>query len=376
MKSWRSLVLAAVVCGGVMTIPSEAQAGPLLDWLRGLRQKCRLNNNGCNTCQSGVASNALVQASPYNLQPGQCATTCNQTCSRTVVNYVPYTAYRCSYEQVPVTQYKPVTSSDPCTGCSVTCMKPCTTYTWQMKQVPYTTYRAVYRNENYTVPVTTISNSDGCSTCGVNPQAAVSGCPTCTVPGNTLIAPTTVPPAGVPQGTIPVYGAPQPGATYPYPAPGNVLPGNAGAMVAPNGTISTTGSYSAFPGDTYTNGPTPADSVPSIDGVNPNTMQRPILDSLRGYNDSTQISPARSFQRDGFMTGGVTLDQVSLRNATRREWGYTPVRLASHAKPVVQETDDQPKTRWTVSANVAGPGEIVHGQNQDRVNSSWRAAGW
>ena len=155
--------------------PADAQAGPLLDWLRARRcsrQTCSPPKTGCDPCQTPSFTNTSFQQpatslsahNPAGLQPGQCMKTCNQTCSRTVVNYVPCTSYRTAWNRVPVTQYKPVTNSDPCTGCTVTCMKPCTTYTWQMKREPYTTYRPVYRTENYTVPVTTITND--CATGG------------------------------------------------------------------------------------------------------------------------------------------------------------------------------------------------------------------
>lgn len=361
MKSWQSLILAGLVFCGTLAVPAEAEAGPLLDWLRG-KKRCRTcapASAACNTCPTAPG---LAQANPWNLQPGQCATTCNQTCSRTVVNYVPYTAYRCSWEQVPVTQYKPVTSSDPCTGCSVTCMKPCTSYTWQMKQVPYTTYRAVYRSENYTVPVTTISSSGECNTCGVPGAPVASGCATCNVPGSA-----GVPAAGSvvlpPVNGSPVYGAPQPTGTYPYPGEGNVLQPGA-SMTAPDGTLGTSGGFS-------TSGvPTPADTVPVLN-VNPQSMQRPILDSLRGANDSGQVNP----QRNAVLPGGVTLEQTTIdRSALRRDWGYSPIRLASHQEPGVRDS-----TVWTFSARgeqAEGGTQAAPAVSEQRVNSSWRNAGW
>jgi hypothetical protein len=119
--------------------------------LRGRRSSCNTcqqqqqpayNYYGAQQVPTTVQSPAVAQ-NAYGLQPGQCMKTCQQTCSRTVVNYVPYTAYRTSWKRVPVTTYKPVTNSDPCTGCTVTCMRPCTTYTYQMQfptrlSVPFT----------------------------------------------------------------------------------------------------------------------------------------------------------------------------------------------------------------------------------------------
>ena len=47
------------------------------------------------------------------------------------INPIPQTYYRTTWKRVPVTSFRPVTSADPITGCPVTVMKPCTTYTWQ-----------------------------------------------------------------------------------------------------------------------------------------------------------------------------------------------------------------------------------------------------
>ena len=162
-----SLVIVAAFC---VANTSTADAGPLLDWLR---SKCSRNDNvvvGGYQATSGTYTQA-----PTTLMPGQCQRTCMQTCQRTVVNYVPYTAYRTEWQRVPVTQYRPVTNTDPCSGCTVTCMRPCTNYSWQLQRKPYTTYRPVYQTQSYRVPVTTITNdcNSGCSTCGV-PAAATA----------------------------------------------------------------------------------------------------------------------------------------------------------------------------------------------------------
>ena len=152
-----TVAMAVVVTVGAY-LPQSANAdGPLRRWWRNITGRnntaaasgcgCKLLNR--QTALSPAAAPATVAANPHNLQPGQCMRTCQQTCSRTVVNYVPQTAYRTSYKRVPVTQYRPVTNSDPCTGCTVTCMKPCTSYTYQVQRVPYTTYKPVYRTETY-----------------------------------------------------------------------------------------------------------------------------------------------------------------------------------------------------------------------------------
>lgn len=176
MSRLKTTVIAFSIAATLLAVlPSEANAdGPLRRWLRGFRTP---KNTAC------------APANPYNLQPGQCMKTCQQTCTRTVVNYVPCTAYRTVSKQVPVTSYRPETTTDPATGCTTTCMKPCTSYTTQVQRVPYTTYRPVYRQETYKVPVTTITNNcatGGCNTCGT--AMGAGGCDTCAV-GQTMATP-------------------------------------------------------------------------------------------------------------------------------------------------------------------------------------------
>ena len=198
----RGLVLAATLFGSA----SQVQGGPLLDWLFGRNRTCGWR---------GVSAPAYAAAP----QTGCCQTTCMQTCQRVVVNYVPYTAYRTEWQQVPVTQYQTTQSLDPCTGCPVTCMRPCTSYTWQSKQVPYVTYRPVYRTESYSVPVTystpapvyapsatcnpcgtcnTWTSGGGCGSCGATPTTAGSGCSSCGVPVVSAMpaAPSWITPSG------------------------------------------------------------------------------------------------------------------------------------------------------------------------------------
>lgn len=290
------LFSAAVIAAGFVTVP-EAEAGPLLDWLRGRRPAFRqtapaYNYYGAGPNTAVVAPTAANNA--YGLQPGQCMKTCQQTCSRTVVNYVPYTAYRTTWNRVPVTSYKPVTNTDPCTGCTVTCMRPCTTYTYQMQRVPYTTQRPVYRTETYKVPVTTITNdcatgacNTGCSTCGVAPQPGVV--------------------------------APMQGLT-PTPAP--VLNGSQPQYEVPS-----------FPSSV------PADTSPSLSQSNlmqprvsrfePNTE---VLTTASRYNIDRNVSqPTSSQQRPSVSVPQNLRGQrsASVASPVRRDWNYSPIRLAS-----------------------------------------------
>ncbi len=291
MNQFKILSITAAILFAQLSFCSDAaQAGPLLNWLR---SKCSLGKqNSCSTCTTPGVTNSVAGC---GLQPGQCQVTCQQSCSRTVVNYVPYTAYRTSWEKVPVTQYKPVTSSDPCSGCTVTCMKPCTTYNWQQKQVPYTTYRPVYRQETYKVPVSYITND--CNSCG--------SCNTCNTSASQLTNTSAMVPSGCSTCNIPQY------ATQPMPGALSTTPSY--------GTLDTTGSY-----NTPTS-PTPAANIPpSLDGVNPIQQQRPIIEMFEGASWKT--------------TPAVTARPTQL-SVARNSWDYSPVRLASYTNEATVSTE-------------------------------------
>ncbi len=352
MKRYKILTLI-----GLLTIAqfswgvASAEAGPLLDWLRGIRNRCSLKGQQPTYPMAGnVASNC-------GLQPGQCQVNCQQTCSRTVVNYVPYTAYRTSWEKVPVTQYRPVTSSDPATGCTVTCMKPCTSYTWSQKQTPYTTYRPVYRQETYKVPVSYITQD--CNTCNV-PQTSVStnaiyapnnACSTCN------IAPSN-----------PIYGSELPPVVGP-----------SATMMAPNGTLGTTGSYTTVPSGSYLNpigpssgSPTPADIPPSLEGINPQLLNRPIIEGIHSSSWNTQSAPPTYFQS-------------TQAAPVRDDWNYSPVRLASYTEEASQTTtvngrsgtvtESKPERREFQGSFLPSPAKIQPTQ-PERQNSDWSTKTW
>lgn len=288
----KTFLLTAILANSTLWLfPASTEAGPLLDWLRGI-------------CRKDQAPAPMMAQNPYGLQPGQCMQTCQQTCSRTVVNYVPYTAYRTEWKQVPVTQYRPVTSSDPCTGCTVTCMRPCTTYTYQAQRVPYTTYRPEYRTETYQVPVTTISNDCNAGTSAM-PSGAMPApnCATC-VPGYQM--PANQVPSLTP-GMTPT--TPMNGTYYEYPATnpprGSSLPGT---------------------GSVYQSNVVPADTIPSL---NPQSSATPVYERMQ-TNDGTRPSLPATYQQPtpAYFPG------QSAENPVRRQWSYSPVRLASHSTEI------------------------------------------
>lgn len=306
------------------SLPSDANAdGPLRRWWRSLQAR-----------RTGVAAYnpAAVAPNAYNLQPGQCMTTCQKTCSRTVVNYVPVTAYRTCQKQIPVTSYKPVTSTDPCTGCTVTCMKPCTTYSVQTQRVPYTTYRPVYRTETYKVPVTTITNNCATGTCatgtcatgtcGTYPTAA-AGCATCATGGTPVYQ------------TQPFYG--QPGVPTPAPVTNTRIEYPAGV---PTGGLGT-----------------PADQTPALGGINPVSSQRSVVERLNSTNSYKASAPTYTPAPTT-----IRIEDKTARSPVRTRWSYSPVRLASYtaptATPSFSRDDVTPATRTQLAPIQRTPAPI------------------
>ena len=340
MTNLKKLTLAlAVVTTVCAYLPQDAEAtGPLRRWWQ--RVTGRNTTSCCTTPQQTVLSPAVATShDPSNLQPGQCMRTCQQTCSRTVVNYVPQTAYRTAYKRVPVTQYKPVTSSDPCTGCTVTCMKPCTTYTYQCQRVPYTTYKPVYRQETYKVPVTTITNGCATGTCGtgtcptgtcgtVANFAPQSGCSTCGT-GNAVTS----------QNFSPMTGTPTPATTTQT------------YTIDPSSGTSTQGGFSTVPADQrpildipnpQLNGSStrnnfnsaPAGQQSAFSSVaNPQSSQRPVqFDPSSRANSFNASAPVPAFEQLR-QPAVVNFDGHTAKNPVRRSWDYNPVRFASSELP-------------------------------------------
>ena len=358
MLRTKLLILIVVAFTTQLTLVSEAEAGPLLDWLRGIRRNCAKPA----LPQFGSVAPAATTPSVANLQPGQCLKTCQQTCSRTVVNYVPYTAYRTNWNRVPVTQYRPVTSSDPCTGCTMTCMKPCTTYTYKMQRVPYTTYRPVYRQETYKVPVTTLVNNcptnncaPACDTCGTgNVGAAQNFAPQQPSYSAPVFSPSTQP-GTFPQSTLPADTVP---SLSPTPA------GSSTRLSIPSGSLSTESSYqvqSAYqPQPTSATYSTPAAVTPhtaarvpdvnsATQGIRPQTSQRPFLERLQNQGSSNSFNSKTKQAKAAPARIKPTTQLTSLH----RRWSYSPVRLAS------SRTESQ------------GASSFSSVETRQQINSAW-----
>lgn len=194
-------------------------------------------------CQAGLFDRLFGKKQPTTqivcCQPATCCNTCSV--NRTVVNYAPQTVYTTSWVRVPVTTYRPISTTDPTTCCRVNYMQPSTSYVWQARRKPHVIYKPF---------LSRVANA--CATCnagGAMPQyAAPPGVGAVSQPGATgnMIAA----PGAAPEGYS--------GSTYPpspYNAPGATGAPSAGAM-------------------------TPADQRPSLDPnlpVTPQSTQRPSL---------------------------------------------------------------------------------------------------
>ena len=131
---FRALKVSIATIGvalGMGTVPAPSDAG-LCDWLLGRSEQ-------------PVSVNRPVLAQPYCPTAAAPVAPCApQMSQQTVVRYVPQTCFRSRWVRVPVTVYIPANSVDPRTGRAVLCMRPCTTYTWQVRRVPYVAFRPVH----------------------------------------------------------------------------------------------------------------------------------------------------------------------------------------------------------------------------------------
>ena len=127
LKKLRVVFAVAVLAAVVVFAPGVCQAG-LFDCFR--------------------SPEPTTYAPPYQAQRVAYMPTCdpcNPCAAVPQVNYVPETRYRWRYSRIERTNYQPVASADPCTGCPVTSYRPVTSKSllpWLHREA-YTTYKAV-----------------------------------------------------------------------------------------------------------------------------------------------------------------------------------------------------------------------------------------
>ncbi len=382
MSRIKTTILAFTIAAAFMAVlPADANAdGPLRQWLRGLWRPSATNSNlgGTGGGLFNCCSNRVTQPTTanfaqaptqtpniHNLQPGQCMKTCQQTCSRTVVNYVPYTAYRTAYKRVPVTQYRPETKTDPCTGCTITCMKPCTSYTYQCQRVPYTTYRPVYRQETYKVPVTTITNDCATGTCGPCNTCGTDGGFANQVPGLPAGNFNPTPAAGSSTTTnfAPTTGSSTTNFAPQYSAPTPAPTSNTYYEQVPSGTLSPS-SGATFGSGTRYNAPIPT-TQPSLQEVNPLqdvspfVSQRPFLDRINKAQTGSTNYQAKAFREiEDKAPARFSFDDKTAASPVRKQWGYSPVRTASFTKPTTSRVQLAPISRSRSNNDLNGWKEV------------------
>jgi hypothetical protein len=186
---------------------------------------------------SGVVVGQPVVAQPTvpaTYAPRGCWFSCGSgSCfARQSAPSTPQVRYRTHWVQVPVTVYRPVTGTDPMTGCPTTCLQPCTTSRWQLRRVPVVTYRPQFRCLSW------FRNLFRCQ------RQPAPVCPPTSPPAVMGTTP-VVPGLPAPNVTIPPYYSPSPGATL-APAPGATTVPGAGS---PSGATSS---------------PAPADTRPTL----------------------------------------------------------------------------------------------------------------
>jgi hypothetical protein len=306
---------------------------------------------------TSVASPVVVQPQSVVVQPQAvvaapqaCPTPCPQVCPTPCATECPQTCFRTTWVRVPVTSYSPVVSTDPCTGCQVTALRPCTSYTWQAQKVPVTAYRPFtgwfsWLHRTRTAYSVVAEPGCGCAATPATvftPSATVVAPSAVSVPAATVVAPTTTvapsavvtPQYGVQQqiGVQPQLGVQQPGALQPaspqaqpsggqqgQPEPADMQPrlrpGEGGSVLSPpttppqgyNGTPSQ--GYNGQPSQGY-NGSNTGGAAPSSYGtqgsssgsVAPGTG--PLAPTNSGYNSGYNMGGARpSYGTPGTSTG-------------------------------------------------------------------------
>ncbi len=193
--------LSTVVLLGVLALqlatPQPSYA--ILDWLFGHHA------NPCDPCAAPATtyyrplfSRPLFPRLGLFRRTAYYAPVATTSCSPCAVQYVQQTSYRAEVVQVPMTTYQPVVTTDPCTGCATTVMRPVVTYVQQVRYRPVITYRPVL-------------GSLCCPTTTYYPPAC---CPTTTSDCCTGTLPSTTSPE---QPSLPRTQSPSPTPTYQQP---------------------------------------------------------------------------------------------------------------------------------------------------------------
>lgn len=302
MTRWNRFILISVasVTIALTTLSSTGEATWLRNWIA-RRNAARANHYGAGLFRGRLFPGLRRPQAIVGYYPGQvpCGQSCQTTCQRTVVQYVPRTAYRTVLNRVPVTVYRPVTTIDPRTSCQTVSYRPCTTYQYQTQQVPYVAYQPVARTVSCQSPVAFQPAGGASTVCSVAPPGVIgvpgAGCVPCHVnapgwvpvpPQNT--APTLVPtPQNIPSVT------PSPGVPAIPSSPGQLTPTDPAdqspalprTYQAPAGPAQGAG----YRSDVNTPGPEPAQPSVNVPALRP----LPNLDEGPSHAAPALIAPGQ-----------------------------------------------------------------------------------
>ena len=319
----RSRLVAAIgltaICGGLLVLP--CRAGWFQRWFHG-------DPTVRTITAYPVSDNCFVAGA--TCQPATPA-----VMQSVVVGYSRQTAFRTRWTQVPLTAYRPITTTDPVTGCTVTCMRPCSTFQWQARRVAYRTCRPVVS----TIAVNT-------APVAVQPLPLDS---TSTIPGFGMPSATEQPYSEGPADQVPtlpsdtVPGTFGPGATPPTVVPPGGASGSARGLAPPT-------QVSPAPISPYATG----GSISNGGGA---TVQRPAASDLElspgtGAVDSgsepsaERPEPAREFRpelQDVPESGGVRLGPV-VPDESQPEPRSAPATRDEAGPPLrpIPDPDEQP----------------------------------
>lgn len=339
----RMLIVAMIFTTLSTALPLTAEGGPLLDWWR-TRPK--------------LFGKKQPVVTTYMPPVGTCTSSCPQVCQRVSVSYEPQTSYRSTWVQTPITSYRPETTTDPLTGCQVTCVKPCTTYQWSLKRVPHTTYRPVYQTQTVQMPAVTTGS---CNTCAV-PQPAVVTTPVANPYGAlTYSAPAA---GGMPiSGGMPATGAPMAQPTL----PNGVTPGAAPADMMPTlnpndptvtnrivvpPTLDANGNPvgSSILNESYrqpvpgTTSPPPSGAASPMNVAPPNGSTSRMPQRIESSNSNSNqhnpiVDPAPGVRRTQPSSAPPlwATDQNTASVSLHRPWEYSPIQLAVYEQPQQNE---------------------------------------
>lgn len=229
------------------------------------------------------------------------------------VSPVRPTYYRTTWKRVPVTRYRPVTSADPVTGCQVTVMKACTTYSWQPERRRCGFFARLFGRCD-PGPAASACPPDPCAVQCVPSPSCCTPSPSCCAPATPGVA---VPiPAGSP------YYAPGPAA----PAPGSsVMPPSSGA--AP----------SLAPQDMTPGGNEPANVQPSLVPGEPGSG---IRAPLQGSNSRWESDVPAAAESGSGLAGPEMSEPQQAASAPLRLG--RPVPLPPRGGPSANPTRPQP----------------------------------